>query len=70
LRKVRPEVKEMVISISFTDDRVFTPLQAADVLANLTNRYWRGNLRQTDPVPEPPETLKLLLTAKDGGSFI
>ena len=68
LRKMKPEVKEMIVSIGFADDRFFTALQAADVLAGLTNRYWRDKLDQESP--EPPEMLRLLVEPKDGGSFM
>jgi hypothetical protein len=29
--------------VGFADDEIFYPLQAADLLANLTNRYWQKN---------------------------
>jgi hypothetical protein len=66
LRKIRPEVKEMIISVGFADDEWYSPLQAADVFANLTNRYWRDNMAEA--TPEPPELLKRLLTAPVSGN--
>lgn len=36
LRRDHPEVRKMVSSIAFADDRIFTPLQAADILAYLS----------------------------------
>jgi hypothetical protein len=34
-------LKKLVPSIGFGDDEMFYPLQAADLLANLTQRYWQ-----------------------------
>lgn len=68
IRKLRPEVKDLVIAISFCDDHYFSPLQAADVLANLSNRYWRNNMDEESPEPSP--LLRLLITPKDGGCFM
>ncbi len=36
-------LRALVPSVGFADDEFFYPLQAADLLANLTNRYWRRN---------------------------
>ena len=41
LRSKRPEVKALISSIGFADDRVYYPLQAADMLAYGTNRKLR-----------------------------
>lgn len=65
LRKTRPEIKETIISVGFADDEWYSPLQAADILANLTNRYWRDNMDV--PSPEPPALLKRFLTPPDAG---
>jgi hypothetical protein len=66
LRKLRPEVQEMIISVGFADDEWYSPLQAADILANLSNRYWRNNIADTSP--EPPELLRRLVTPPASGS--
>jgi Protein of unknown function (DUF3800) len=34
-------LRALVPSVGFADDGFFYPLQAADLLANLTNRYWQ-----------------------------
>jgi hypothetical protein len=36
-------LRALVPSVGFADDEFFYPLQAADLLANLTNRYWQRN---------------------------
>ena len=41
LKKVRPEVKSQIVSISFADDTYFFPLQAADLLAYATLHEFR-----------------------------
>lgn len=64
LRKIRPEVKRLVGSITFADDEWFAPLQAADILANLTNRYWRDQLTKGKDAPPSP-LLERLLTAPE-----
>jgi hypothetical protein len=68
LRRIRPEVKSLIASISFAADDFFPPLQAADVLANLTNKYWRDNMDAESP--EPPILLKRLLTEPHKGTGV
>ena len=53
-------------SITFADDEWFAGLQAADILANLTNRYWRERLTNGREVPSPP-LLQRMLTAPEPG---
>jgi len=65
LRKDKPEVKSLIVSISFAADDYFPPLQAADVLANLTNKYWRD--RMNEESPEPSDLLRRLLTEPKKG---
>jgi hypothetical protein len=63
LRKLFPEVKELIAAISFADDEVYAPLQASDVLANLTTRYMRDRMAaeaEDGLLPEPPALLKQL----------
>ena len=66
LRKVRPEFKSLIASISFAADDYFPPLQAADLLSNLTNKYWRDHLDNVVP-PEPSDMLRRLLTEPKKG---
>jgi hypothetical protein len=68
LRKANPEVKEMILAITFADDEHFSPLQAADLLANLTNKYWRDSLAEASP--KVPELLKRLLTPPAPGKGV
>jgi Protein of unknown function (DUF3800) len=44
LKKARPQLGDSIASVGFIDDERFYPVQAADLLANLTNRYWNGGL--------------------------
>ena len=41
LKKARPKLIDSIPSVGFADDKRFYPLQAADLLGNLTNRYWK-----------------------------
>jgi hypothetical protein len=41
LKKVRPALVDFIPSVGFADDKRFYPLQAADLLGNLLNRYWK-----------------------------
>ena len=66
LRKIRPEVRRLIGSITFADDEWFAPLQAVDILANLTNRYWREHLSKDKNAPLPP-LLQRLLSAPEPG---
>jgi hypothetical protein len=72
LRKLRPELMKMIRAITFADDEVFSPLQAADILANLTNAYWREQIVAEEDVPpaEPDPLLKLLVTEPEHGGLI
>ncbi len=45
LRKIRPDVKKLIGAIAFGDDEYLSPLQAADILANLTTRYMREKIK-------------------------
>jgi uncharacterized protein DUF3800 len=65
LRKMNPEVKRLVSAISFADDEIVSPLQAVNILANLTTRYWRERLVKGDA--EWPVLLARLLTAPEPG---
>jgi Protein of unknown function (DUF3800) len=65
LRRIRPEVRSLIASISFAADDFFPPLQAADLLSNLTNKYWRDNMDAESP--EPSNLLKRPLTEPKNG---
>ena len=65
LRRRYPRVKEMVTAISFADDEVYSPLQAADILATLTGRYWRERIETGHS--EPTEVLRSLTAPSELG---
>jgi hypothetical protein len=44
LKRARPDLVDSIASVAFADDKRFYPLQAADLLANLTNRYWQAEI--------------------------
>jgi hypothetical protein len=56
LMKIRPEIQDYVRALCFADDRVYIPVQAADVLANLTSRYWQNP--SAGPGPDLEKILK------------
>jgi hypothetical protein len=65
LKKDRKDLVDYVASVGFADDKRFFPLQAADLLANLTNRYWRAQLTAQTPSSDRWENhLRDLLTPK------
>jgi hypothetical protein len=51
-------LRGLVPSVGFADDEFFYPLQAADLLANLTNRYWQ----KTGSSERAEKHLRALLT--------
>jgi uncharacterized protein DUF3800 len=66
LRKIKPDVKQLVAAITFADDELYSPLQAVDILANLTTRYWRERLEKGASA-KWPELLQRLTTAPESG---
>jgi len=44
LKRQRGHLTDYIKAVSFADDRWYYPLQAADLLANLTNRYWQVDI--------------------------
>jgi hypothetical protein len=63
LKKARKDLVDYVASVGFADDKRFYPLQAADLLANLTNRYWQAELVKKSPSSDRMERhLRNLLT--------
>jgi hypothetical protein len=61
LRRDRPELGKLVAGIQFADDEIFTPLQAADILAHLT--------RQRLLTGQVPPLLQRLATAESAFSL-
>jgi hypothetical protein len=70
LRRKRPEIARLIGSITFADDKFFPALQAADILANLTNRYWRDILANGVDAPPPPMLERLLSPTEPGVAFM
>jgi hypothetical protein len=63
LKRARKELVDYIASVGFADDKRFFPLQAADLLANLTNRYWQAELIKKSPSSDRTERhLRNLLT--------
>jgi hypothetical protein len=61
LRREKAELRKLIISIAFCEDDYFTPIQAADVFANLTSKYFRD---ESGPASGPPQgPLARLLTS-------
>ena len=64
LKRARPQLVDYIASVGFADDKRFYPLQAADMLANLTNRYWKPELLKKPESSDRAERhLRNLLTA-------
>jgi hypothetical protein len=53
LRCANPDLGRYIGAVSFADDTFLLPLQAADMLANLTSRFYRVRLLDKD-APVPP----------------
>ena len=68
LRKKHREIKEFVRSICFGDDDTYSPLQAVDILANLTSRFWRERIEKSDV--KQPDLLMRLTSATEVGRTI
>jgi hypothetical protein len=56
----------LIGALSFADDEFLTPLQAADILANLTNRWFRDRMDGSATEDNPSDPLKSLLLAPNG----
>jgi hypothetical protein len=61
LRRANPDLGRFVGSVAFADDEFILPLQAADMLANLTFRWFKDRLRGNANPQEMPEPLKSLI---------
>jgi hypothetical protein len=72
LRKSRPELGTYIGAVCFADDEFYVPLQASDMLANLSFGYLRdralGNIGSSEE--DVPEVLKSLLVKPSGGDPI
>jgi hypothetical protein len=70
LRKLYRDLTEMVRGITFADDEVISPIQAADMLANLTNAYWRYQISSEERPAEPDPLLKLLVSEPERDGLV
>jgi hypothetical protein len=61
LRVLRPEIRDRIPAITFADDRVFNPLQAADMLAWESNKSLRLRAANEEQRPQ----LRALMTDTD-----
>ncbi len=68
LKKERRELLGSIKCVSFADDQFFYPLQAADLLANLTTRYWREGAPRT--LPDDHHLKKLFPLNQNQGPFM
>lgn len=65
LRKHDQVLAKLIGAVSFADDEFIVPLQAADIVANLTSKWFHDQIAgKATPDQEPP-LLKRLLTAPD-----
>jgi uncharacterized protein DUF3800 len=62
LRQTRQELGKYIGSICFADDEFYTPLQAADMLANHTFKYFRDIISGVGSVDVVPEVLHNIIT--------
>ena len=69
LKRARPDLKNYVRSVGFADDQAFYPLQAADLLANLLNRYWRPADKRTQTSDPAESHFRTLLTPHSSFPF-
>jgi hypothetical protein len=66
LKKANKKLVDYIASVGFADDKRFYPLQAADLLANLTHRYWQAELVKKSPSSDRMERhLRTLLTPEE-----
>jgi hypothetical protein len=67
LRKSRPDLGRYIGAVCFADDTFFVPLQAADMLANLTYRWFQDRIAGKASADELPEPLKSLIISPETG---
>lgn len=62
LRQDRPDLGRYIGSVCFADDEFYSPLQAADMLANNTFKYFRDILSGAGNIKVLPEVFRNLIT--------
>ena len=67
LRRADAEMKHLISAISFADDTYILPLQAADILANLTSQWFRERMAGRATADEMPPFLKRLQVSPEHG---
>jgi hypothetical protein len=67
LRRADRELGSLVGAVSFADDTFILPLQAADILANLTTKWFRDRMAGTVMADECPPLLQRLLMSPEKG---
>jgi len=67
LRRKDHQLGSLVGAVSFADDTFILPLQAADILANLTTRWFRDRAAGVAREDEPPLLLQRLLMSPEAG---
>jgi hypothetical protein len=72
LRKSRPELGRYIGAVCFADDEFYVPLQASDMLANLSYGYLRDKSagKIGDSISDIPEVLRALIIDPDTGDPI
>lgn len=67
LRLANPDLARFIGAVSFADDEFALPLQAADMLANLTYRWFKDRMEgRADPQQMPDPLKSLILDPKTG----
>ena len=61
------DLRKYIGSVSFADDEFIIPLQAADMLAHLTYRWFQGRMRGECDPNELPEPLRGLVVSPRTG---
>lgn len=67
LRRANPELKYLIGATSFGDDTFILPLQAADILANLTGQWFRDRMTGKATADDMPPLLKRLQASPENG---
>jgi hypothetical protein len=63
LRRHDKVLGRLIGSVAFADDEFIVPLQAADIVANLTSKWFRDRMSGKATANAPPELLNRLLMA-------
>jgi hypothetical protein len=67
LRRADRELGSLVGAVAFADDTFILPIQAADILANLTTKWFRDRMTGTATADECPPLLQRLLMSPEKG---